>query len=491
MKPADYTTETAIADLIEYEQAATVALSELKTHIEQSTHRQTPATGWAPVTEVLNDLNVDHWINEGGMGVDDFQSFLRRYLDFSVKFRHPHYIAHQVSVPDYPAGLATLVNGLTNNPMGIYEMGSGAAALEYAVINWMLRKIGWPPQRLGGSKDQSVTAAGVFTHGGSLANLTAMLAARARIAPEAWVEGNPSDLAVLVPASSHYSNARGLSIMGLGSNSLYKLEVDANGVIIPERMAATLQRLKDDGKRCMALIANVCSTATGLHDPLIPISDFCEEHNIWLHADACHGATALLNDETKKLLTGIERADSVVWDTHKMMQVPVLSAALLLKDGRNFDRAFDQDASYLAYGKSVDDYDTITRTVECTRTAMGFKVFLNLAWRGEAALGEYVRDRYAKTRQFYELIKARDGFTCPYEPETNILCFRFGNEDAGSDELQERIRDHLMRAGKFHITSAVLNGKRHLRITVMNRLTDIETINDLLDAIEATAKELA
>jgi L-2,4-diaminobutyrate decarboxylase len=159
---------------------------------------------------------------------------------------------------------------------------------------------------------------------------------------------------------------------------------------------------------------------------------------------------------------------------------------VLLKDGSGFDRAFHQEASYLAYGQSSDSYDTITRTVECTRSAMAFKVFLNLAWRGEHALGEYVRERYQAAQRFYEVIRKRPGFTCPYRPETNILCFRYGHDDA----LQERVRNHLMRTGQFHISSTMMNNQRHLRLTVMNRLTDVDTINSLLDAIEATAKEV-
>ncbi|MFK8032020.1 MAG: aspartate aminotransferase family protein [Gammaproteobacteria bacterium] len=481
-----YTKETALEQLAEFERSAVQALATFRSHAEESTRGEGRATGWAPINEILESLKVDHWIDSGGMDEHSFDEFLQQFMQYTVKFRDPRYIAHQVSVPDYPSALAALINGVSNNPMGIYEMGSAAATLEYAVINWMLRKVGWPEQVLTAQPDEPPTAGGVMTHGGSLANLTALLAARARIAPQAWKEGVPGDLAVLVPANSHYSNARAISILGLGSDAVYTLEVDDFGVVRPDRLDDALSRVRKDKRRCMALIANSCSTATGLHDPLRLIGEFCNEHNIWFHADACHGASALMSPSLKHHLDGIELADSIVWDTHKMMQVPVLSAAVLLRDVNDFDRAFHQEASYLAYGKGAENYDTITRTVECTRSGMAFKVFLNLAWRGEFALGEYVRERYLATQQFYDLIRQRKDFSCPYRPETNILCFRYGHDDA----LQERIRDHLMRSGQFHITSAVINNKRYLRLTVMNRLTDESTITSLLDAIESTAREL-
>ncbi|MEM7082820.1 MAG: pyridoxal-dependent decarboxylase [Pseudomonadota bacterium] len=485
MKEAHYSRDTALAQLAEFEEAVVATLATHRAHARANIDGLDAATGWAPIGDILRNLDIERWIDEGGMDATAFQAFLAKYLNYSVKFRHPGYIAHQVSVPDYPAALASLINGVTNNPMGIFEMGSAAATLEFSVINWMLRKVGWPPQVLDAAPGAPPTAGGVMTHGGSLANLTALLAARARVAPDAWEQGVPHDLAVLVPASSHYSNARAVSILGLGRQAVYELEVDAFGVVRVDRLEQALATIKSDNRRCMALIANACSTATGLHDPLRPIGEFCRTHNIWFHADACHGASALMSPAVRHHLDGIELADSIVWDTHKMMQVPVLSAAVLLRDVSDFDRAFHQEASYLAYGQSLDNYDTITRTVECTRSAMGFKVFLNLAWRGEAALGDYVRERYEAAQRFYALISARPGFSCPYRPETNILCFRYGEDDAE----QEAVREHLMRTGQFHITSTLLNGRRYLRLTVMNRLTNEATIERLLDAIEQTAQE--
>lgn len=231
----------------------------------------------------------------------------------------------------------------------------------------------------------------------------------------------------------------------------------------------------------MAVIANSCATATGLHDPLRPIGEFCNAHGIWLHADACHGATALLSEHERHFLDGVELADSVVWDTHKMMRVPVLCAAVLFRDAADFGRAFHQDASYLALGDSPDTWTTMPRTVECTKAALGLKVFLTLAWRGEQALGDYVHGRYAATRRFAKLIAARPGFEVPYEPQTNILCFRYGEDD----DALEAIRERLLRERSFHLSSAMLAGRRHLRLTVMNPLTDDATIAALLDAIEA------
>jgi L-2,4-diaminobutyrate decarboxylase len=472
-------------DLSRFERVAEDAIRTVVRHLRAELEDRTPASGYAPLGEIADTLDLKRWIGEGGMREADFTAFLQRYLAHSVQLHSPRHIAHQVSVPDYPAAIAALVNGFTNNPMAIYEMGPAAATIEFAVVNWMLEKVGWTPQPVR-PRPGSRHSAGVLTHGGSLANLTALLAARARAAPDAWERGAPADLAVLTAPGSHYSVARAVAILGMGSNAIYTLPANRFGVIDPDGLEQAVTDVHASGRRCMALVANACQTATGLHDPLRPIGEFCAANDIWLHVDACHGATALLAARSRQLLDGIELADSLVWDAHKMMQVPVICAAVLFRRSECFDEAFHQDASYLAYGKDADSYDSLPRAIECTKSGLGFKIFMNLAWRGERALGDYVDDRYAAARRFHDIIAERPGFECPYRPESNILCFRYGDDD----DLMEAIRERMMRDGAFHITSAIIGGRRHLRLTVMNKRTDEATIRRLLTTIEDYAARL-
>lgn len=480
-------------DVAIFEQAAVYALKQLREHVEFAESGQSPATGFAPMREILSTLNVEEFIQHGGMDKESFNHFLQDYIKHSVQLHHPSYIAHQVSVPDYPSALANLINGVMNNPMAIYEMGPAAASLEFRVINWMIEKIGWTPEPMPDTIDETNRlphASGVLVHGGSLANLTALLAARARIAPNAWENGTPDDLVVLAPKVSHYSVERAVAILGMGSKSIYHLEVNEFGVVDADKLEQGLAKVHADGKRCMALIANASSTATGLHDPVRAIGEFCNKKGIWFHLDACHGATALLAEHSRHYLDGIELADCVVWDAHKMMQVSVVCAAVLFKDSTALDAAFHQDAHYLAYGENNQGFDSIQRAVECTKSSLSLKIFLNIAWRGEKGLGDYVDDRYAITKKFYEIIRTRKNFLVPYEPETNILCFRYQGKDGNaSDDMQQQIRNLMVYRKQFHITSAIVNGTRYLRITVMNKLTDEKTIENLLDMIEATAEE--
>ncbi|MEV0592034.1 pyridoxal phosphate-dependent decarboxylase family protein [Nonomuraea cavernae] len=445
----------------EFTEAADITVRELAAYVDESQRGAVPVIRRESPRELAERLGLRDLIRDGGMTPGTYQEFLRTFLAEGTRLHHPAYLGHQSASPDFPAALADFIHGATNNPMAIYEMGASAATVEFEVLRWMLAKVGLP------------AGGGVLTHGGSLANLTALLAARARVAPDAWENGVPGDLVILAPPSAHYSVSRAASILGLGQRSLVPLETDALGRIDVSRLPEI------SGKRVMALVASACATGTGLHDDLRTLGAWCRERGVWFHVDGAHGASALLSDRHRHLLDGIGQADSVIWDAHKMLRTSSLAAAVLVREEGDLDAAFRQAASYLFYGDQ--GFDLIGRAVECTKAELGLKIFLNLAWRGERGLGDYVARQYATAHRFWELAAQRPGFDLPYEPESNIVCFRYGDVD------QAAIRERLLLDGTFHLTSTELNGTRHLRVTVMAPATDDKTLEALLDEIAAVA----
>src|SRR5215207_8470 len=463
-------------DIAELRDAAGAAIDVLAGHAERSTAGEGPAVTRRPPAAVMASLDLHRLVREGGLDARSFGPWLERYLADSTRLQHPGELAHQVGVPDVGSALADIVHGVANQPMSIYEMGAAAAAVEQAVLEWMVEQIGWDPAAGGG----------VLTHGGSLANLTALLAARAQAAPDAWTAGAPGDLAILAPPSAHYSIARAVGILGLGADAIVPLEVDALERVRVDRLPDGLDRARAAGRRPMALVAGACATGTGLHDDLRGIGVFCREHGIWLHVDAAHGASALLSERLRGLLDGIELADSVVWDAHKMLRTSALCAAVLVRRRDDLPAAFEQSASYLDFD-NPHGVDAIDRQVECTKSELALKLFLNLAFCGERGLADYVEEQYAKTLALWARLAERPGFHAPYRPESNILSFRFGPAGA----RQAAIREALLAAGEFHLSSAEIAGERHLRVAVMSPATDERTFDELLDAIEAVAQPTA
>jgi L-2,4-diaminobutyrate decarboxylase len=457
----------------------------LQRYYRQSVSRRSRVVSQTPIEDLVTGLGLAELTRTGGLRGRKLRAFLRRYLDSATRLHHPGYMAHQVAVPAPTGALASLVDGFTNNAMAVYEMGPAAAAIEFFVINWMLGKVGWPPMPSPRESGGPAVAhgGGVLTHGGSLANLTALLAARGRVAPDGWERGVSGDLALLAPEESHYSIARAAGIMGIGRAGMFALEVDERGRILPDRIPASFAKVRDAGRRPLALVANACSTALGIYDPLQEIADACRAAGVWLHVDGAHGASALLSEKHRALLRGVEMADSIVWDAHKLLRTPTLCAAVLVRDAATLDGAFQQEASYLFHDKNQPGVDFIHRTVECTKAGLGLRFFAVLASLGEEGLARYVERQFALAREAHAYVSSLVDFECPAAPESNILCFRI----RGSDAAQIAIRDGLIAEGSFHLSTAELGGTRYLRAAFMNPLTSMEDVRRMIGRVREKA----
>jgi L-2,4-diaminobutyrate decarboxylase len=234
-------------------------------------------------------------------------------------------------------------------------------------------------------------------------------------------------------------------------------------------------------------VANACSTALGLYDPLREIGQACREHGVWFHVDGAHGASALLSRTHRALLDGVELADSLIWDAHKLLRAPLLCAAVLVRDGRDLDRAFQQEASYLFHDKDQPGVDFIHRTVECTKAGLGLRFYLVLGALGERGLAEYVDRQFALAREAHDRLSRLPDIECPAEPQANVVCFRV----PGTDQLQLSVRDALIAEGSFHLSTAEVGGRRFLRMSIMNALTTMAEIDRLIGTVRETAARLA
>ncbi len=449
----------------------------IEKYLEQANNSSSPLK-IRPLKELIKGLQTEKWVKDGGLHGEAWDKFLPLYLDSSINLRHPNNMNHQVSVPVTTSGSAGAISGLLSNPMNIYEMGPAAAALEFFLINYFISIIGWQPQPYPDEGQSQKSAGGVLTHGGSLANLTALVAARS-----SWQRQNPKTTAkpvILISDVSHYSNAKAAFIMGLECRSIPS---DDCGRLQPEALELAIKECSAKNESIVAVVSSACNTAVGYFDPLAEISTListlCTKHKLWLHVDGAHGASLLLSPKYKKLLQGIDLADSVTWDAHKMLRTQGVCTMLLVKDRTNLDLAYQQEASYLFHDKEQLGYDFMGRSFECTKTSMGFNFFHALAYQGIDALGEYVTNLCDITAEAFEIF-SQDPFYCALPPQCNILCFRpVGEMD---DATILHLRDQLMQDG-YPISSTLFKGSRWLRIAIMSPNTQTENIKGLRDKI--------
>ena len=398
-------------------------------------------------------------------------------LQRSIHLHHPQFMGHQVAVPLPLAALTGLLTGMLNQGMAVYEMGMTANALERIVTQWLAGRLSLGPD-----------AGGLLTSGGTLANLTALLTARAVVAgTDVWEAGTTNRLAIIVSEEAHYCVDRAARIMGLGTDGIIKIPTNDRFQLRTELLDDHLKRAKDAGLTVFAVVGSACSTSTGSYDDLTAIADFCEKHGLWFHADGAHGGVAALSDMYRPLVRGIERADSVIIDFHKLMMIPALVTAVLYKRDADSYRTFQQKADYLWADSHTNDwFNSGKRAFECTKLMMSAKVYTVLRTYGEGIFAENVDTLYGLTRRFAEQVRNRPGLELATEPESNIVCFRYVGDETDADKLDAlntRIRRKMLEDGRFYIVQTTLRGRVWLRVSLMNPLTTDAHLGALLDAV--------
>ena len=430
--------------------------------------------------EYQNSLPLD----SAGDADAEVSRCLAQIIGQSIHLHHPGYVGHQVPPALPVAALGDLITSLLNNSVAVYEMAQAGTQIERQVIRWLCASVGWPQD-----------SDGVLTSGGSLGNLTALLAARNHATQgSAWRQGLHAGppLALLVSDQAHYSLARAAGVLGLGAQSVVAIPTDSRFRADISALADLYRRTMQEGKRVIAIAGSAGTTATGSFDPLRRMGEFCRENGVWFHIDGAHGASALYSEKYHSLTEGIELASSLVWDMHKMLFAPSLVTAVLFRHREDNYGAFSQEASYL-FGRRPEeaDFDIALRTLECTKRTLGIKLWLALRVHGAKTIGEMVTKTFDLAREFAALLKAQPDFELATEPASNILCFRHvpealkGLENAAEklDAHQVELRKKVVASGKYFLVQTVLRNTVYLRTTLMNPRTTLEDLKGLIQTV--------
>jgi L-2,4-diaminobutyrate decarboxylase len=436
-----------------------------------------PAIAYRPPAEALEE-----WTRRLRKGETDPMQIFQRVLDQSVGLHHPHYMGHQISPPAPVAALAGLVGDLLNNGMGVYEMGMAGSAAEEALI-----------QEVGAVLGLGDRCGGFLTSGGTLANLTALLTARSVKAPEeVWTAGSGEQLALMVSEEAHYCVDRAARIMGWGSAGLIKIPSDDAFRMRTELLEEAYREAAERGVRVIAVVGSACSTAAGAFDDLDAIADFCAQHNLWFHVDGAHGAALAFSKQERQVLKGLERADSVAMDFHKMLLTPSITTALAYRDHRHSYRTFQQRADYLLEWDAKDEWHNLARrTFECTKLMLSLKAYTLWAMYGPSLFETYIDRVCGIGRAFGEMLASAPDFDLLTPPACNIVCYRLsapGLSAAETDALNLRVRRQLLEEGDFYVLSTTIRGRVWLRSTLSNPFTEPKHLEALMERCRILAR---
>jgi L-2,4-diaminobutyrate decarboxylase len=417
-------------------------------HVEGIAGRR--VVDWQTSDELRARVRIDDLGGADGMGL------VSLLMDNAIQLHHPAYMGHQVCPPFPTAVIADLVISTLNQSTAVFEMSPIGTVIEQEVVRWLADRVGYPS-----------TSLGTAVSGGSAANLTALLAARARWNDSGRADNRPI---ILCSADAHYSTARAASIMGI---DVVKVATDTEHRLDLDALDAALRE-----NDVMAIVATSGSTATGAFDDLRAIASLRDKYDTWLHVDAAHGASVVLSERLRPLVDGLDLADSLAWDPHKMLWMSLSLGVLLVRDGRWLRRAFEADAPYLFNAERAGD-NIGEMTIQCSKRADAVKLWLTLQMFGTQPFVSAMEHVTDLTRYLYDAVVASSDFEAMHVPVFNIFCFRHRSDDATNAALRER----LIRSGQAWITSTVLKGQRVLRVTMINPRTERGDVDRMLAAL--------
>jgi len=380
-------------------------------------------------------------------------------LVFGMQASHPRLFARVPSPSNYVAALAQLAAVGVNAFSASWLSGSGGTALELTVLDWMRGWIGLPED-----------AEGILVSGGSLGNLTALAAAAA----DRGVE-RPHATAY-VSDQTHATVERAWRVLGFDPDQLRVLASDERRRL---RVETVRQAISDDraaGLEPFVVVGTAGTTSTGAVDPLAELADLTAAEGLWFHVDGAYGAFGVLAESGRRVLAGIERADSVTLDPHKWLFQPYELGALLVRRPGVLEGAFSLDGDYLR-DHAAGDVRLGNRSIELSRGARALRVWLSLRVFGLAAFREAIAHGIALAEHAERFLRSRPGWDVVSPAQLAIVCFAPVDGDV-DDLLARTIAD-----GYAAPSSTVVGGRVALRLCTINPRTTF-------DEIEATILRL-
>jgi aromatic-L-amino-acid decarboxylase len=383
----------------------------------------------------------------------------------------PRFMAYIPGGGLYHSALGDFLAAVSNKYSGFASASPGAVRIENACTAWLAEVIGYPK-----------TSAGTLTSGGSLANLTAIVAAREAGDPDGGG-------AVYLTRFAHHCVDKALHIAGRGRSPKRMIDTDNRCRMSVAALEAAIEQDIADGVRPWLVVASAGTIDTGSVDPLQAIADVCELHNVWLHVDGAYGGLFALCKEGRKKLRGIERADSVALDPHKTLFLPYGTGAALVRDGNLLRQAFSATAEYIRpLGESEVGPSPADLSPELTRHFRALRLWMPLQMAGLAAFRAAQQEKLLLAQYFHARLSELPDFDAGPAPDLSVVAFRYLPDGLDADTASERLLQHLQQEGRVMLSGTRIDGRFYLRCAILSFRTHAEHVDDAIDAIVRAAK---
>jgi glutamate/tyrosine decarboxylase-like PLP-dependent enzyme len=415
----------------------------------------------------------------------DFDALLKVFRETIVPFSrqnaHPRMFGY-VQSPGTPIGaLADLLASTLNANLTIWRSAPAPVELERLTIDWIRQILGF-----------NSGAGGLFVSGGSMANLIGIAMARQR-------KGNSlGRLRMYASSETHFSITKAAALLGIDRKNVCEVAVDESFKIRTDDLVAAITADLAAGCVPFCVVANAGAVNTGAIDPITDIRGIADRFQLWMHVDGSYGAFAVLAESARKLLTGIEQADSIALDPHKWLYLPVDVGCVIYRDPEIARAVFAHEAEYTRmFGEEADEaFVCWDYGPELSRRFRALKVWMLLKGVGLDRLSEAIESNLACARYLESMVRASDDFEMVAPVELSIFCFRYvpaqlrNQSQQQIDVFNQRLLVALQRDGSSYLSNATLGDRFALRGCVLNYRTTLHDMEILLDDLRRVGKAL-
>ena len=398
-------------------------------------------------------------------------------LDTSLAQSRPRYLAYIGSSGLEIGALADLL--AHSYDVNLALDARAASLMDHQTLKWLGEFLGFP------------SGGGAFTSGGTISNITALVAARERAIPGSRFNGLGSTTPVVYcSADAHYSVRRGIELLGIGSRNLRSVPIDNERRLSPTALRDMITSDIAKGLTPIAVVATGGTTLIGAVDPIDAIADVCEEFGVWLHIDGAYGLPAAATPERASAFAGLDRADSISIDAHKWMYVPKACSAVMVRDRNCLVSVFSHEEAYIPHDGAV--LNAVDYTLEYSRPLRALKLWLAFMVHGADEFRAAISQNLQQAQLLYDLADASSHLeVMPIRPSLSIVPLRAVPSDVPDlNAFNAALCDAIQADGRVYLSQAVIDGEVWLRPCFTNFRTTQDDVHVTFAVIVELIKKL-
>jgi len=455
------------------------AFEKIKAYITDNQNNSKPVVQFRSPAQLKEVINFT--VGEKGVSENEFLELLDKYLEYSVKTGNKQFLNQLYSGFNFPAFIGEVFTVLANTSMYTYEVAPVATTIETEMISLMNSYAGYSD------------GDGIFVSGGSNANLVAMFSARNRILPESRFEGYDRNqkLVAFVNEQAHYSFETAANVLGIGAKNVIKVKSDKKGKLIPAELELEITNAIKRGEKPFFVAATCATTLLGAYDPIDEMAEICKKYNIWLHADGSFGGSIILSEKHRHLMKGIEQTDSFAWNPHKLMNIPLICSALLVKKrGTLQHNITDINTDYIFH--DIDAIEDLgKKSIQCGRKVDAVKLWFAWKYFGLEGYQKRIDNLIDMATYAEKIINEQSKLELLSERQSFAVCFRYvPDKESNLNKFNLELRESLRKSGKSIVNYGYIGKTLAIRLITANGELQKSDIDLFFSNVLSEAKKL-